>query len=114
MERARELTALTWSSDGSAALWNVGSDNVDSSNKEEEDEGGDDEDSGTPVSAPQSVVKVNNGSAAEPFPLFRCAVSDDGKRLLAAGGSGGTKSFLGTPVWLYDLVPTPSLENRGR
>ena len=106
-------SALTWSSDGTAAIWNARSRDEDSSTKREADQDDDDEDEagGTPTSAPISVSKVTNSSAADPFPLFRCAVSDDGKRLLAAGGSGGAKSFLGTPVWLYDLKP-PSPQPR--
>jgi hypothetical protein len=40
---------------------------------------------------------------ARAFPLLRCAVSDDGTAVAAAGGTGGKSSFLGTPVWFHDL-----------
>jgi hypothetical protein len=95
----RGLSALTWSSDGSAALWDARGHEEDR-DAEEEDE----EDGGPVAFAPLAVAAVSSDSATEPFPLLRCAVSGDGRQLLAGGGCGGARGFLGTPVWLYDLV----------
>jgi hypothetical protein len=72
-----------------------------------EQESVEEEDDSIHYRAPRAVYRgAGSTENSRPFPLLRCALSGDGSMLVCAGGDGeaDSKSFLGTPVWVYDIT----------
>ena len=87
------------------ALWDAAKHQTARAATPDEGESDQGEHEGSYAAEPFAVAAVRSDNSQESFPVLRCAVSEDGRRLLVGGGRGGNRGFLGTPVWLYDLQP---------
>ena len=76
---------LTWSSDGSAGLW----------------------DSNAIGEAPPIGAFIPDANSASCYPLLRCEFSERGDALVAVGG-GSEASFMGMPAWFYRFPTRPA------